>query len=44
VVHFSPANTAAAFDTYDDGGLYFRTSPSDRLQGQVIGVSLLYLT
>lgn len=37
VVHFSPANTAAAFDTYDDGGLYFRTSPSDRLQGQVIG-------
>jgi ABC-type branched-subunit amino acid transport system substrate-binding protein len=36
-VQFSPANTAAAFDTYDDGGLYFRTSPSDRLQGQVIG-------
>ena len=36
VVHFSPANTAAAFDTYDDGGLYFRTSPSDRLQGQVL--------
>jgi branched-chain amino acid transport system substrate-binding protein len=36
-VHFSPANTAAAFDTYDDQGLYFRTSPSDRLQGQVIG-------
>ena len=37
LVQFSPANTAAAFDTYDDGGLYFRTSPSDRLQGQVIG-------
>jgi len=37
VVHFSPANTAAAFDTYDDKGLYFRTSPSDRLQGQVLG-------
>jgi ABC-type branched-subunit amino acid transport system substrate-binding protein len=36
-VHFSPANTAAVFDTYDDKGLYFRTSPSDRLQGQVIG-------
>jgi branched-chain amino acid transport system substrate-binding protein len=36
-VQFSPANTAAAFDTYDDQGLYFRTSPSDRLQGQVIG-------
>lgn len=37
VVHFSPANTAAAFDTYDDQGLYFRTAPSDRLQGQVLG-------
>jgi ABC-type branched-subunit amino acid transport system substrate-binding protein len=37
VVHFSPANTAAAFDTYDDKGLYFRTAPSDRLQGQVLG-------
>ena len=36
VVHFSPANTAAGFDTYDDNGLYFRTSPSDRLQGQVL--------
>ncbi|GAB2878960.1 ABC transporter substrate-binding protein [Nocardioides pacificus] len=37
VVHFSPANTAAAFDTYEDNGLYFRTAPSDRLQGQVLG-------
>ena len=37
VVHFSPANTSAAFDTYDDKGLYFRTSPSDCLQGKVIG-------
>ena len=37
VVHFSPANTAAAFDTYEDQGLYFRTAPSDRLQGQVLG-------
>ena len=37
VVHFSPANTAAGFDTYEDNGLYFRTAPSDRLQGQVIG-------
>ena len=36
VVHFSPANTAAAFDTYDDKGMYFRTAPSDRLQGQVL--------
>ena len=37
VVHFSPANTAAGFDTYDDNGLYFRTAPSDRLQGSVLG-------
>ncbi len=36
-VHFSPANTAAGFDDYDDNGLYFRTAPSDRLQGQVLG-------
>ncbi len=37
VVHFSPANTAAGFDTYEDNGLYFRTAPSDVLQGQVLG-------
>jgi ABC-type branched-subunit amino acid transport system substrate-binding protein len=37
VVEFSPANTSPAFDTYDDKGLYFRTSPSDVLQGAVLG-------
>ncbi len=37
VVEFSPANTSPAFDTYDDKGLYFRTSPSDVLQGEVLG-------
>ena len=37
VVQFSPANTAAGFDTYEDNGLYFRTAPSDVLQGQVLG-------
>lgn len=37
VVQFSPANTSAAFTTYDDKGLYFRTSPSDVLQGEVLG-------
>ncbi|MDQ3416458.1 MAG: ABC transporter substrate-binding protein [Actinomycetota bacterium] len=36
VVHFSPANTSTAFDTYDDKGLYFRTAPSDVLQGAVL--------
>jgi len=37
VVEFSPANTSTAFDTYDDKGLYFRTAPSDVLQGNVLG-------
>lgn len=36
VVHISPANTSTAFDTYADKGLYFRTAPSDVLQGQVM--------
>ncbi|MET1042737.1 MAG: ABC transporter substrate-binding protein [Microbacteriaceae bacterium] len=37
VVQFSPANTSDAFTTYDDNGLYFRTAPSDVLQGEVLG-------
>ena len=37
VIQFSPANTSAAFSTYDDNGLYFRTAPSDVLQGEVLG-------
>ncbi|GAA1687427.1 ABC transporter substrate-binding protein [Microbacterium sediminicola] len=37
VIQFSPANTSAAFTTYDDDGLYFRTAPSDTLQGEVLG-------
>lgn len=37
VIQFSPANTSDAFSTYDDDGLYFRTAPSDVLQGQVLG-------
>jgi branched-chain amino acid transport system substrate-binding protein len=36
VIHFSPANTSPAFTTYDDNGLYFRTAPSDVLQGEVL--------
>lgn len=36
-IMFSPANTSTAFDTYDDKGLYFRTAPSDVLQGNVLG-------
>ncbi|GAA5052461.1 branched-chain amino acid transport system substrate-binding protein [Thermocatellispora tengchongensis] len=37
VVHFSPANTSPDFTTYTDKGLYFRTAPSDVLQGRVLG-------
>ena len=41
VVHFSPANTSPDFTDYDDGGLYFRTAPSDVLQGRVLGELLI---
>ncbi len=37
VIQFSPANTSAAFTTYEDKGLYWRTAPSDVLQGEVLG-------
>jgi len=36
VLQISPANTSTAFDTYADKGLYFRTAPSDVLQGNVL--------
>ncbi len=35
-IHFSPANTSPDFTAYDDGDLYFRTAPSDVLQGRVL--------
>jgi ABC-type branched-subunit amino acid transport system substrate-binding protein len=41
VVQFSPANTAKSLSEYDDNGLYFRTAPSDILQGQVLGEIIL---
>jgi branched-chain amino acid transport system substrate-binding protein len=37
VIQFSPANTSAEFSTYDDNNLYWRTAPSDILQGEVLG-------
>lgn len=36
-IMFSPANTAKRFTDYPDNGLYFRTAPSDVLQGRVLG-------
>jgi ABC-type branched-subunit amino acid transport system substrate-binding protein len=32
----SPANTAAAFTTYEDDGFYFRTAPTDEFQATVL--------
>lgn len=36
VIQFSPANTSPDFTDYDDDDLYFRTAPSDVLQGRVM--------
>jgi branched-chain amino acid transport system substrate-binding protein len=41
VVQFSPANTSPDFTDYADHGLYFRTAPSDVLQGRVLGDLIL---
>lgn len=41
VIHFSPANTSPDFTAYSDNGLYFRTAPSDVLQGQVLSDLIL---
>jgi ABC-type branched-subunit amino acid transport system substrate-binding protein len=37
VIQFSPANTSADFTEYNDQDLYWRTAPSDVLQGEVLG-------
>jgi len=37
IITFSPANTSLDFTTWDDNGLYWRTAPSDTLQGEVLG-------
>ena len=37
VIHFSPANTSPDFTDYADDGYYWRTAPSDVLQGRVVG-------
>jgi len=36
VITFSPANTSPDFTTWEDNGLYWRTAPSDLLQGEVL--------
>ena len=37
IVQISPANTSPDFSDYEDDGLYWRTAPSDVLQGRVLG-------
>lgn len=37
VVQISPANTSPDFTDYPDDGFYFRTAPSDVLQGRILG-------
>jgi branched-chain amino acid transport system substrate-binding protein len=37
VLQISPANTSPTLTNYADEGLYFRTAPSDLLQGEVLG-------
>lgn len=37
IVQISPANTSPKFTDYNDKGLYFRTAPSDVLQGRIDG-------
>ncbi|HEX5365731.1 MAG TPA: ABC transporter substrate-binding protein [Acidimicrobiales bacterium] len=38
---FSPAATTPELTTYDDGDMFFRTAPSDVLQGRVLGDLML---
>lgn len=37
IITVSPSNTSPDFTEWDDKGLYFRTAPSDLLQGEVLG-------
>jgi branched-chain amino acid transport system substrate-binding protein len=41
IVQISPANTSPEFSNYEDGGYYFRTAPSDVLQGRILGNKIL---
>jgi branched-chain amino acid transport system substrate-binding protein len=41
VVECSASNTAPTFTNYQDGGYYFRTAPSDALQGPVLADTIV---
>lgn len=40
-IHFSPANTSPDFTDYDDNDLYFRTAPSDIIQGDALAQTMI---
>ncbi|HEX5017216.1 MAG TPA: ABC transporter substrate-binding protein [Actinomycetes bacterium] len=41
ILQISPANTSPDLTTFKDGGLFFRTAPSDVLQGRILADLLL---
>jgi branched-chain amino acid transport system substrate-binding protein len=41
VLQCSPSNTSPTFTNYDDSGLYFRTAPTDALQGPVLANAII---
>lgn len=41
IVQVSPANTSPVFTTHESGAYYFRTAPSDVLQGRVLADTIL---
>ncbi len=41
VTQCSPSNTSATFTNYDDNGQYFRTAPTDELQGPILANTVL---
>ncbi len=41
VIQVSMANTSPELTTFEDGGMYWRTAPSDVLQGRVLGNLIL---
>jgi branched-chain amino acid transport system substrate-binding protein len=41
VIELSPSNTSIEFTAYDDDDLYFRTAPSNALQGQALAELML---
>ncbi|MEN9714905.1 MAG: hypothetical protein RJA35_372 [Actinomycetota bacterium] len=41
IVEISPSNTAPDLSTWKDNGFYFRTAPSDNLQGRIVSNQIL---